>query len=149
MKRPCGLRESPKAWQITRDKELSQMRIRLKGKTFRLQRSGADPSVWFVVDKAKKSEEPLAVILTYVGDFLMKKPTDILQGVLTVIQKLCTLEAQKVVKSKSGEQIVFLGQEIRMSISGRGGSHPERVCEGPVRQVANGYCKSGADTSRC
>ncbi len=69
-----GLRESPKAWQITRDKELGKMKLRLKGKTFKLQRSGADPSVWFVVDASKTSDEPLAVILAYVGDFLMTGP---------------------------------------------------------------------------
>ena len=94
-----------------------RLRFRLKGKTFELQRSGADPSVWFVVDTAKKSEEPLAVVLTYVDDFLMTGPPEILQGVLTEIQKVWTLGAQKVVKSKAGEQNVFLGREIRMSIS--------------------------------
>jgi hypothetical protein len=143
-----GLRESPIAWQITRDKELSKMRFRLTGKTFELQRSGADPSVWFVVDIAKKSEEPLAVILTYVDDFLMTGPPEVLQGVLTEIQKVWTLGAQKVVKSKSGEQIVFLGRDPDVDLR-RGGSHPDQVCEGPVRQVANGYCNSGTDTSRC
>ena len=51
-----GLRIAPKAWGIERGKQLNQMKINVKGKTYVFAQSHIDPSVWSSVRSSVASE---------------------------------------------------------------------------------------------
>ena len=86
-----GLRISPKAWGVERDKELKKMVSKLKGQQYILQQSAIDPSVWVILrggllpngggrpqHPSYNSEEAesgaYGYLVTYVDDFLILGP---------------------------------------------------------------------------
>ena len=83
-----GLRISPKAWGVERDRQLRKMSIDVDGKTYIFHQSHIDPSVWTVVRGRISPEglgvpthdarspddpdsEPLGYIVVYVDDALL------------------------------------------------------------------------------
>ena len=75
-----GLRISPKAWGLERDKEMRKMTVHINGKVHSFRQSHIDQSVWSIVEgpptpqgvwQPSGDEPAIGWVMVYVDDFLV------------------------------------------------------------------------------
>ena len=101
-----GLRESPRCWGITRDRVLSQLQI---PGGMRLRRSPADHSLWSVVLTKDGVETVVGLLGTYVDDFLMVGPPEVLDAVTSAIEQTWKLKRGGEIRPDVPGKMEFLG----------------------------------------
>jgi len=124
-----GLRVSPKAWGIERDKELKRMQIKVKGQTYVFEQSAIDPSVWLIVrgalDKAGVGRPThrtgtsegvesgsFGYIVVYVDDFLIVGSDPFIDAATTVIKAKWKITDKPTLKCGSGKSVEYLSVDI-------------------------------------
>ena len=87
-----GLRQSPKQWGLHRDDEVKKMRFRVGKKVLKAIQSSIDVAVWILVEDIDEDfdhkRSTYGYMLTYVDDFLMVGPTNILNAIEEEISRI-------------------------------------------------------------
>ena len=72
-----GLRVSPRLWGEERYRQLENMKLTVKERTYRLQRSTIDTTLWTIHEDTEKyflhQVEPVGFLLTYVDDLFDRR----------------------------------------------------------------------------
>ncbi|CAE8597959.1 unnamed protein product [Polarella glacialis] len=75
-----GLRESPKAWAVSRDKKLVNFEVTVGTQKFTLRQSAADPNSWAVVNQ---KGEKMGIVIVYVDDIVATGPEDLVDEIMS------------------------------------------------------------------
>ncbi|CAE8635766.1 unnamed protein product [Polarella glacialis] len=74
-----GLRESPKAWAVSRDQKLRNFVVTVGARMFTLEQSIADPNSWAVVNKKGKK---IGIVIVYVDDIVTTGPEELVDEIM-------------------------------------------------------------------
>ena len=105
-----GLKISPKAWGLCRDKEFRNMHWKVGGDVFVLLQCTSDTQVWRMVNK-KDPSSLLGLVVVYVDVFLILSPAGLMrQGLIIALRAIWNLKHECILGA--GSDLTFLGLEF-------------------------------------
>ena len=105
-----GLKISPKAWGLCRDKEFRKLTWTVVSELFLLVQCSSDTQVWKIVNQ-KDPSSLLGLIVVYVDDFLILCPAGAMrEGLIVALRTVWTLRPE--VTLGPGSDLTFLGLEF-------------------------------------
>ena len=124
-----GLRISPKAWGLERDKELRKMSITHEGQQCHFRQSTIDPSIWSIIPGAPPKHgssivaqaagtSVLGWIIVYVDDFAIVASDAVSELVKQAIEKKWKISVKDIVPFGSGRSVEYLSVEVSAAKDG-------------------------------